>query len=595
MIPLQVSAQVPSPDTTVANTVVFTEVQTNGVGTGTTTQEIIEFYNPSEEPVNLLNWSVVYVNTSNKETVLYAFSQPLLLLPDTFLIGKNDATALTYLPDIVADFTYTNGASGLAATAGRLLLKDQDAVIVDTIGWTSATAYVDDMTLTNLSGGNSAQRRCDEQQKIIKTGLIINDFYVGAPTPSSITCDPPTVTEEPIDETPSTDNEPLISIEEPNPDLDSQPRLRLPVVINELFIDPVSPLTDANDEFVELYNPNTTDLDISGYTIRAGTTTKYSYTFPQGTAISALSYISITSMNTPITLNNTGATVELSNDLGELLDATTYSAVSAGNAWARGQNGDWTWTTSPTPDAQNTIIAPLVPVTATKVTLANNKTSTKKSKVVTSSAAKKKTNFSIALPVQLNEIYPDPKSPETDAQDEFVELYNPYPYAINITDYTIIAGATKKYTYKFPEGSLIAPNGYVVVDSGSTPLSLSNNGAEVKLLNNFDKEIDLVTYDKAKQGLSYAKNDSGQWQWTASVTKQAQNSFTDTASTTNGFTAVSGVVAGSDDIPLAPAPQPLPGWALAVLGVSAVCYAAYEYRFEARNYFYKFRGNRTAG
>ena len=28
-------------------------------------------------------------------------------------------------------------------------------------------------------------------------------------------------------------------------------------------------------------------------------------------------------------------------------------------------------------------------------------------------------------------------------EEEFIELYNPHPYSINVTDYTIIAGTTK--------------------------------------------------------------------------------------------------------------------------------------------------------
>ena len=116
----------------------------------------------------------------------------------------------------------------------------------------------------------------------------------------------------------------------------------------------------------------------------------------------------------------------------------------------------------------------------------------------------------------------------------------------------------------------------------------------MQLINNFDKEIDTVTYDKAISGQSYARDDFGKWQWTSTVTKNEKNIITASASKKSSKTSVAGIVAGTDSKPLAPAPQPLPTWVLAMLGFGAVCYAAYEYRFEARNIFYKFKAHSTA-
>jgi hypothetical protein len=563
-------------DTSAQNTITLTEVQANGEGTGTTTQELIELYNPSSEPVNLVGWSIVYVNSSAKETVLYTFTDAFLFLPDTFVIGKNSATATTYLPEVIADFTFTNGASGLAATSGGVIIKDAEQNVIDEVYWTSSTTFVNDKTITSLSNGMSLQRKCDATNTLVDTNINVNDYFVGTPTPLTYICEPP------IDEEPEIVDPP---IEEPDKQPITVERVRVPLTINEIFADPASPLSDSTDEYVELYNPNSVTADVSGYTIKAGTTTIYAYTFPDSSIIAANGYVSITSGQSPLALANSGGKVVLYDDTGAIVDEITYSKALPGSAWAYTESATWEWTTSPTFSAKNIITIPKAPtVIAAKKKVVAKKTTTKN----------KKTNFSVALPIQLNEVYPDPKSPQTDAKDEFIELYNPHPYSINVTDYTIIAGVTKKYTYILPQGSVLAANSYMVITSEDTNISLTNSEGKVQLLNNFDKEIDVVSYEAAKTGISYARDDMGKWQWTTTVTKGEQNIIT--TSTTDGTaTTVAGVVAGTDGTPLAPAPQPLPGWVLAILGVSAVCYAAYEYRFEVRNKIYEFRANRTAG
>ena len=43
-------------------------------------------------------------------------------------------------------------------------------------------------------------------------------------------------------------------------------------IINEILPDPASPLTDADDEFIELYNPNDTTFDLSDFKLAFGST-----------------------------------------------------------------------------------------------------------------------------------------------------------------------------------------------------------------------------------------------------------------------------------------------------------------------------------
>lgn len=564
---------------------VITEIQTNGPGSGTTAYEFIELYNNSVIEQSLDNWSVVYKNSIGKETYLHTFAENTLVASKAFIIGKNSTTAQTYLPELIADFEYS---IGLAAANGTLLIKDELGNVADQVTWTNEAGVSNDTTVSGLANGLSLQRHCLDTQTVQVTGVVVNDYFVASPTPNNLNCPV-----EPIDPEPETPVQPTppndMPTNTPTPETTPPPdtRIRLPLIINELFIDPESPLTDSADEYVELYNPNATDIDISNYKIIAGTTTKYTFIFAAGTVLPAGSYVAVTSAESPLSLSNSGSTVVLVDDTGANVDTVSYQKSQPGQAWARNSSGDWQWTTSPTRAAANSITLKQAATIATKSS--TKATTTKKS---TTSSVKKKTNFSVAPPIQLNEVFPDPDSPQTDANDEFIELYNPHPQAINISDYTITAGATRQYRHTFPEGSIIPPGGYVAVDSGSTSLSLSNSGATVKLLNNFDQEIDSVTYEQSNVAQSYAKDEFGKWQWTTTVTKAAQNTIT-VATAVNKKTTKVAAAASDTANTTQVAPQPLPGWALAVIGLTAVCYAAYEYRFEARNYIYKLRADRS--
>lgn len=58
------------------------------------------------------------------------------------------------------------------------------------------------------------------------------------------------------------------------------------VLISEVYYDTVG--TDSEEEFVELYNPTSSDVDISGWTLSDNTA---SYSIPAGTAIRASGYL----------------------------------------------------------------------------------------------------------------------------------------------------------------------------------------------------------------------------------------------------------------------------------------------------------------
>lgn len=132
------------------------------------------------------------------------------------------------------------------------------------------------------------------------------------------------------------------------------------LVINEVLADPGS-VNDANndgdfdaseDEFIELYNTGTTDLDVAGWTISEGAGVRY--TFPPGSTMPAMTGFVLFGGGTPnvpctnsvadtpfIGLNNGGDVVIVRNALGLVVAQMSYGAEgNADQSLALNPNGD---------------------------------------------------------------------------------------------------------------------------------------------------------------------------------------------------------------------------------------------------------------
>lgn len=144
--------------------------------------------------------------------------------------------------------------------------------------------------------------------------------------------------------------------------------------ISEVLPNPASPQTDANDEFIELYNPNDKAFDLSGFILQAGITTLHKYTFLPGTTIDSHGFTAFYSSDTGLSLSNSDGQVKFLDPAGNLLVKTDeYGTAKDGYAWVSA-DGLWQWTTKPTPSAVNIIAAPALSIAAAKAN-AKSKTS----------------------------------------------------------------------------------------------------------------------------------------------------------------------------------------------------------------------------
>jgi len=148
--------------------------------------------------------------------------------------------------------------------------------------------------------------------------------------------------------------------------------------ITELLPNPDSTGDDTTDEFIEIYNPNPTSFDLTGFSLKTGITTMHTYVFPSGTTLPSLSFAAFYSKETKLSLSNTTSQAQLIDPMGNMIsDTDIYLSAKDGQAWILA-NGIWDWSITPTPNMANIVhIA------------AQTKTATTQAKIATSTASPK--------------------------------------------------------------------------------------------------------------------------------------------------------------------------------------------------------------
>lgn len=154
--------------------------------------------------------------------------------------------------------------------------------------------------------------------------------------------------------------------------------------INELLPNPAEPQTDSEDEFIELYNSNDAVFDLTGFKLQTGTTTLHNYTFPAGSSLPAKSFVAYLSIDTNLSLSNSGGQARLIDPAGNVISQSEiYGSAPDGQSWALAA-GTWYWTTTPTAGAANIINQPLSVKTLSVGTAVAATSTTKKTSTPTS-------------------------------------------------------------------------------------------------------------------------------------------------------------------------------------------------------------------
>lgn len=120
--------------------------------------------------------------------------------------------------------------------------------------------------------------------------------------------------------------------------------------------------------------------------------------------------------------------------------------------------------------------------------------------------------------VRLNEVLANPRSINWDergranAQDEWIELYNPTSRPVDISRWTIEApGRRLSQVFRFSRNTVVPARGYLLLFQRESRLVLDNQGGTLRLLDANGRLLDLLRYDAMDPDMSYSRDAEGTW------------------------------------------------------------------------------------
>ncbi len=305
-----------SPTFAAQKSVLISEVQTGS--SDSASDEFVEIYNNSDQTVDIGGWSLYYKSSTGKTWSKKA------TIADSSSVASHDFWLFSSV--IAGD---THFASGFSESGGNIQLRNKVGEVQEQFAWGTGDSPLG-QPATVAQGGQSMYRLYDEvTHQMANTDNNFSDFDVANnPSPSAV---------------------PVVEVLEPDPSPRAYPVLKL----TELFPDPVTPQTDAADEFIEIYNPSNEVVGLDGWKLRDDSGKEF---IVKAKTIPAQGYLALNITETGITLNNTGDTITLINPNGDELDQSAdYGNAKAGMSWSL-INGEWDWATAPTPGTVNATV-----------------------------------------------------------------------------------------------------------------------------------------------------------------------------------------------------------------------------------------------
>jgi len=235
-------------------------------------------------------------------------------------------------------------ASGINHLGGAVLLRDQNATIVDSIGWGTATKYFETAPAVAMKTTTYLQRQNADSDNNSVDFVSISQIDGKTMQYGSI--------EELYDACQNIDG---IQQDVPSGLVESEGICLKPFAparlrISELLPNPNG--TDAGHEYIEILNEDMLDANLSDYMLRINGKT---YSFPDGDSIRAGELKTWTDDDLGVVFaNTTGAPIELVAD-GQVIDESpAYSNAPVDASWSR-FGGEWRFTNQLTPAALNLV------------------------------------------------------------------------------------------------------------------------------------------------------------------------------------------------------------------------------------------------
>lgn len=297
-------------------------------------EEYISLVNIGNTTIDINNWKIEYFSASPKDFISPTRS---IKLSGSISAGSDFVIATANNSITSSDLIFS---STLAASGGHIKLSNNLGQEIDFVGWGTASKPKGS-AVASPKPGEIISRKQDQNGQYINRGENSADFEIITGTETNIE----------------------------NRSLESS---FLPLEISEILPNPASPVSDATGEFVELYNPNSVDINLVGYKLLSGSTLNHTFVF-KDQIIKANSYLAFYISETKLTLSNANGKVQLVDNSGKVLSETAeYVNAPEGSSWIR-IDSSWVWTKQITPNAENILEQPEPKEETSSATKSNSK------------------------------------------------------------------------------------------------------------------------------------------------------------------------------------------------------------------------------
>ncbi|MCB1171957.1 MAG: lamin tail domain-containing protein [Leptospiraceae bacterium] len=337
--------------------IVISEINWKGYykndGTGSTTGEYVEFYSNHSTPLNVSGWK--FICNSGSDTTVFTFPSKTVISPKQyFLVSRNSGKFVQQA------HLYLSTWSSIPDTSKTCRLEDANATVIDTAG-NGITAFSGSTYYFGKNDATNKKSWSMERNSLTASGALLSNWHTNSHSSwaqnFNINADYITATSG----TPGYANSTA-------PDTASLPVPVSTLNAGELLITEVhfdidvtkgfeggggTLCTEADDEFIEVYNNSGKAVDMGGATLQYGTSGgnfSTDYTFPAEYRLNAGARVvvvardagcynatSLSGVNALFdtaswSLAATGATFALVKDSTDLPDGQAGPAISAGTS-----------------------------------------------------------------------------------------------------------------------------------------------------------------------------------------------------------------------------------------------------------------------
>ncbi|MGI0046198.1 MAG: lamin tail domain-containing protein, partial [Nitrosotalea sp.] len=255
------------------------------------------------------------------------------------------------------------------------------------------------------------------------------------------------------------------------------------VVINEADINPVGNDAIYPIDWVELYNPTSSSVNVGGWTVGATSGLQQIYTIPSNTMLSSKQFMIL--MDGPLWFPHAGAVIQLKSNTGTVIDQTPplTDFQGGGSSWQRitdgydtGSSSDWIYKLA-TPGSSNGQITTTTTAAPNTMTFTTDKTSYIFGDTVTMNGKVSQflTDPIYGYPLSVNMIVSGPSG--------FQKTFTVYPntnlqFSTSMPTSQVTGFPQGNYTVSVSYGTVTASDSFML---GSTPFVPPTQAAQVTM------------------------------------------------------------------------------------------------------------------